>query len=105
MPPAAIRLGATVYMGACAAAGGSVGDLSKSKMIDGGSRRKFQTVSYNAQASPRHFSRLERAAAACRLQAPIAATYPLAQAAKAHDRIEKGQVLGRIVLQIRSGSS
>ena len=37
-----------------------------------------------------------------RLRVPIAAKYPLAQAAKAHTRIERGHILGRIVLQIRS---
>jgi NADPH:quinone reductase-like Zn-dependent oxidoreductase len=31
----------------------------------------------------------------------IAASYPLAQARKAHERIEKGHVLGKIVLRIR----
>jgi NADPH:quinone reductase-like Zn-dependent oxidoreductase len=37
-----------------------------------------------------------------RVRVPIAAKYPLAQAAQAHIRLERGHVLGRIVLQIRS---
>jgi len=68
-------------------------------------RRTFQTITYDAQASPQYFARLARAAAKCRLQVPIAATYPLTGAAKAHERIERGHVPGRIVLQIRRGAS
>jgi len=32
------------------------------------------------------------------------AVYPLAQAAQAHARLERGHVLGRIALRIRRGS-
>ena len=67
-------------------------------------RRKIQLISYDAEASPRHFARLDRAVEA-RLQVPIAAVYPLSQAAKAHERIKRGHVLGRIVLQIRRENS
>jgi D-arabinose 1-dehydrogenase-like Zn-dependent alcohol dehydrogenase len=35
------------------------------------------------------------------LRVPIAAAFPLAQAARAHERIEKGHILGRIALRIR----
>ncbi len=66
-------------------------------------RRTFQVISYNGEASAQNFDRLRRAAEACRLQVPLAAAYPLTQAAKAHERIEKGQVLGRVVLRIRRG--
>jgi NADPH2:quinone reductase len=68
-------------------------------------RRKVQLISYDAEASPRHFARLHRAVEEARLQVPIAAVYPLSQAAKAHERIKRGHVLGRIVLQIRRGNS
>jgi NADPH:quinone reductase-like Zn-dependent oxidoreductase len=37
-----------------------------------------------------------------KLKVPIGAEFPLAQAAKAHQRIEAGHVLGKIVLRIRS---
>ena len=56
-------------------------------------------TSYDAEASPRRFAQLERAVEEAHLQVPIAAVYPLAQAAKAHERIQQGHVLGRIVLQ------
>jgi NADPH:quinone reductase-like Zn-dependent oxidoreductase len=64
-------------------------------------RRGVRLASYDAVAGPREFARLERAMTEARLCVPIAATYPLAQAAKAHARLERGHVLGRIVLQIR----
>jgi hypothetical protein len=32
---------------------------------------------------------------------PIAAAYPLAEAAKAHERLEAGKILGGIVLRIQ----
>jgi NADPH2:quinone reductase len=62
--------------------------------------RKFSVVSYDADANPRLLSRLERAVEKARLTVPIAATYPLARAAQAHERLERGGVLGRIVLRI-----
>jgi NADPH:quinone reductase-like Zn-dependent oxidoreductase len=52
----------------------------------------------------REFARLDRAVAEAKLRVPIAAVYPLAQAAKAHARLEGGHILGRIVLRIRRGS-
>ena len=66
---------------------------------------KIRIVAFDAEASPKHSARLERAVEEARLQVPIAAVYPLAQAAKAHERLEKGRVLGRIVLQIRREKS
>ncbi len=64
-------------------------------------RRKIQVISYNAEPGPREFERLEHAATQARLTVPIAEVYPLAHAAQAHERLEKGHVLGRIVLRIR----
>ena len=67
-------------------------------------RRGVRRLIYNAVTGPREFARLERAATVARLRVPIAAIYPLAQAAKAHARLERGHVLGRIVLRIRRGT-
>jgi len=64
-------------------------------------RSKIRIKSYDAIASPKHFARLNRAVEEARVQVPIAAVYSLAQAAKAHERIKRGHVLGRIVLRIR----
>jgi NADPH:quinone reductase-like Zn-dependent oxidoreductase len=67
------------------------------------SSRTVKPVSYDAEAAPPEFARLAKAVEETRLQVPIAAVYPLEKAAQAHERLEQGQVLGRIALQIRKG--
>jgi NADPH:quinone reductase len=62
---------------------------------------KVELVAYDAEASPHEFSRLNHAVDAAQLRVPIAAVRTLEEAAQAHERIEKGHVHGRIVLQIR----
>ncbi|MEN3355805.1 MAG: hypothetical protein V7640_3963 [Betaproteobacteria bacterium] len=62
-------------------------------------RDGLRVHAYDAEASPGQFQRLGRAAA--ELRVPIAAAYPLAQAARAHERLERGRILGRIALLIR----
>ncbi|MFN2387837.1 MAG: zinc-binding dehydrogenase [Thermoanaerobaculia bacterium] len=64
-------------------------------------RRGVKTVSYDAEAGPRQFERLERAITEARLKVPIPAAYPLAAAWKAHRRVESGHLVGKIVLRIR----
>ncbi len=66
-------------------------------------RRRVRVLPFDGVAGRQEFTRLDRAVAEARLQVPIAAVYPLAQAAKAHARLERGQILGRIVLEIRRG--
>jgi NADPH2:quinone reductase len=63
-------------------------------------RRGIRIRSYDAVSGVREFERLGRAVEAARLRVPIAAAYRLADAAKAHRRVEKGHVLGKIVLRI-----
>ena len=63
-------------------------------------RRRFTVEGYDAEANPKQFARLERAVEETRLQVPIAAAFPLARAARAHERLEQGKVFGRIVLRI-----
>jgi NADPH:quinone reductase len=60
-------------------------------------------TSYDAMNGPQQFANLGRAASEARLQVPIAAVFPLTQAAKAHERIERGHIVGRIALRIRRG--
>ncbi len=67
-------------------------------------RRRFSVSAYDAVAGRREFERLRTAVEDTRLRVPVAATYPLARAAAAHERLERGHVLGRIVLQIRRSS-
>jgi NADPH:quinone reductase-like Zn-dependent oxidoreductase len=64
-------------------------------------RARIRMIGYDADANPTAFARLGRAAEAIRLVVPIAETYTLGQASKAHARLERGHVVGRIVLKIR----
>jgi NADPH:quinone reductase len=64
-------------------------------------RPKLRMISYDAEANPRAFAELERAVEEAELEVPIAAVYPLERAAEAHARVERGHLLGRIVLRIR----
>jgi NADPH:quinone reductase len=66
-------------------------------------RRGIRVRAYDATAGRRQWQRLDRAVSEARLTVPIAATYPLAQAARAHARVEKGGALGRVALRIRRG--
>ena len=67
-------------------------------------RLRIPLVSYDAKTGPRQFAQLTRAVAETKLRVPIAAIYPLAQAAKAHARLARGHILGRIVLRIAPSS-
>ena len=64
-------------------------------------RRGIRIRTYDAAAGVREFQRLGRAVEGARIRVPIAAAYRLADAAKAHRRLAKGHVLGKIVLRIR----
>ncbi len=63
-------------------------------------REGIELIGYDAISSPAAFERLNRAIEAARLRVPIAAVFPLEDAAKAHARLEAGHVLGKIVLRI-----
>jgi NADPH2:quinone reductase len=64
-------------------------------------RPDMKITAYDAIAGISEFQNLGRAIKAAKLEVPIAAAYPLADAAKAHERLAKGHVLGKIVLRIR----
>jgi NADPH:quinone reductase-like Zn-dependent oxidoreductase len=64
-------------------------------------RRGLKVIAYDATSGVREFDRLGRAIEQARIKVPIAASYPLEQAAAAHKRLAKGHVLGKIVLRIR----
>jgi NADPH:quinone reductase-like Zn-dependent oxidoreductase len=64
-------------------------------------RAGISSVRYDAIAGPAEYARLNQAISASKLRVPIAAEYPLADAAAAHERLGSGHVLGKIVLQIR----
>jgi len=63
-------------------------------------RGRLRVEGYDAVADPRQFRRLRRFVDKARVQVPIAAVYPLGQAARAHRRLEGGKIVGRIVLSI-----
>ncbi|MGH8131659.1 MAG: quinone oxidoreductase family protein [Steroidobacteraceae bacterium] len=64
-------------------------------------RAGITLVRYDAIPGPAEFERLNRAIEAVKLQVPIAAEYPLADAASAQQRVAAGHVLGKVVLRIR----
>jgi NADPH:quinone reductase-like Zn-dependent oxidoreductase len=63
--------------------------------------RGIRVLHYDAVASPRKFAELERVVEEGGVRVPIAQTYPLADAAEAHARVEQGHLLGRVALKIR----
>lgn len=64
-------------------------------------RRGIEIVVYDAEPGLEELKRLSRAVDAARIKVPISAAFPLAEARKAHERIESGHVIGKIVLRIR----
>jgi NADPH:quinone reductase len=64
-------------------------------------REGLKIVSYDAVSGVREFERLGRAVEAAKLEIPIAACYPLSEAARAHQRLAAGHILGKIVLRVR----
>jgi NADPH:quinone reductase len=64
-------------------------------------RAGFTLTRYDAIAAPAQFAHLNEAIVAAHLQVPIAAQFALADAAAAHQRLESGHVLGKIVLRVR----
>jgi NADPH:quinone reductase-like Zn-dependent oxidoreductase len=60
----------------------------------------LKIIAYDAKAGVGEFEKLNRAIGKAHLQVPIAAEFPLEEAAKAHRRIAQGHVLGKIVLRV-----
>jgi NADPH:quinone reductase len=63
-------------------------------------RKGVRMKSYDGVAGVREFERLGRAIEDSDLQVPIAAGFKLEEAADAHRLIEKGHVLGKVVLRV-----
>jgi NADPH2:quinone reductase len=62
-------------------------------------RKNIRIKSYNVEASPEKFAALNRAVVASKLKVPIAKSFPLERVADAHRLVERGHLLGRIVLR------
>lgn len=56
---------------------------------------------YNAETNADAFENLKKMLIEKHIKVPIAAELPLSEAAKAHEMLAQGHVLGRIVLRIR----
>ena len=63
-------------------------------------RSGVEIITYDAEAGPDHFKRLNDAIDASRLKVAISAAFPLEEAAKAQ-RLASGHVIGKIVLHVR----
>ena len=63
-------------------------------------RAGLAIVRYDALTGPAEYARLNEAVSAAKLEVPIAAEFPLADAAGAQQRMAAGHVLGKIVLRI-----
>jgi NADPH2:quinone reductase len=64
-------------------------------------RNGFTVIPYDASYDAPAFERLNQAIQGHKFEVPIAAEFQLADAAKAHQRLEAGHVLGKIVLRVR----
>lgn len=63
-------------------------------------RAGLSVIDYDAIPGPQQYAQLNALIESLPLRVPIAAQFPLAEAAKAHARIEAGHVLGKIVINI-----
>jgi NADPH:quinone reductase len=100
--------------GVIAFAGGATLDVCVDKVRPGGrvvypngveptpkKRRGIEIMGYDAEASPQQLKSLNDAIEESRLKVAISASFPLKDAAKAHQRLASGHVIGKIVLDVR----
>lgn len=66
-------------------------------------RPDIRIMPYDAVSGVEEFKRLNRAIDDAELEVPIAASFPLKEAALAHERLAQGHVLGKIVLRVSQG--
>jgi NADPH:quinone reductase len=64
-------------------------------------RYNITMILYSFRPAADSLERLNKAVEAGKIQVPIAAEYPLAQAAEAHTRLQAGHLLGKIVLRVQ----
>jgi NADPH:quinone reductase len=88
----------------CVEALGSGGRIAYPNGIDPAPkvRRGITKTPFDATPGVREFEHLSHAIEAARAQVPIAAEYALADAAKAHERLAQGHILGKVVLRVRT---
>lgn len=66
-------------------------------------RKGIRLEAYDAVPGVREFERLRRAIEESSLQIPVAAVFDLEEARFAHERVEKGHLLGKVVLRVGRG--
>lgn len=64
-------------------------------------RRGIEFIPYDGISGVREFERLTRAVIAAKLKVPTSERFPLVDAAKAHEHLGAGHVLGKTILRIR----
>lgn len=70
-------------------------------MPEPGKRSGIHATAYDGTPGVAQFTQLTTAMEAGKVKVVIAATFPLGEAAKSHERLAKGNVLGKIVLRIQ----
>jgi NADPH2:quinone reductase len=68
-------------------------------------RPGIEIISYDGQSGVREFEALNETIKRGSVVVPIAAEFPLDQAAGAHKRLDAGHVLGKIVLRVQPDRS
>ena len=63
-------------------------------------RKGIKVKSYDAVPGAREFERLERAIEEAKLEVPIVKKFKLNEAVAAHEFIDKGHVIGKVVLRV-----
>jgi NADPH:quinone reductase-like Zn-dependent oxidoreductase len=67
-------------------------------------RRGIKLTAYDAKTGVKELVHLNRAMEKGTVKVPIEKQYPLERAAEAHRRVERGHLLGRVVLRVAPGS-
>lgn len=68
-------------------------------------RRGLRLSAYDAQSGVRQFDRLNAAIVESRLEVPIAESFSLEDVARAHERVERGHLIGKVVLDVSASTS
>jgi NADPH:quinone reductase-like Zn-dependent oxidoreductase len=100
---AILALAGSQVLNACVALLGTGGRVAYPNGVEPEPHRRARrrTIAYDAESSSTAFAQLGRAVERTKLVVPIAATFSLGQASRAHARLERGHVVGRIVLKTR----
>jgi NADPH2:quinone reductase len=64
-------------------------------------RSGINVIGYDLKAGPGELTRMTQLLTNARPRVPIAAIYPLDEVVKAHQRLQEGHVLGKIVLRLK----